>query len=126
VLLELWITKKEIVFQNNSIAKEDPKLLWEYRALYKKELRKWIKDWAEDYLWSIFKKDTDIHIDADKKARLALDILKATEKEYNQSIWNQVSINLWELPLWDWLFEAQKKLVLELGITSDIFDNIEN
>lgn len=122
---EIWLSEVDIINIDTKLNRAEPWLLSEFRAEYKKELRNKIKDWAEDYLGTIFAKDSNIYIDADKKARLALDILKATEKEYNQQTGNQVNINLSELPLGEGLFEAQKKLVLELGITSDIFDNLE-
>lgn len=123
---EMWTSKEEI-------KKRDLQLFshwegWEL-AEYKKELRKKLKEWlkenAEQYLSDVFNwKEKDIQVK--DKARLALDVLKATDREYNQQINSQVNINLGDLPLWDWLLEAQKKLILELWVTSDIFSQIED
>ncbi len=124
VLLELWISKKDFAKEAIKVERQEPWLLSEYRAQRKKELKENLKDNAENYLASIF--DWTEKLDVDKKSRLALDILKATDREYNQTTSTPININLWELPLGDWLFEAQKKIVLELGITSDIFNNLDN
>jgi hypothetical protein len=123
VLLELWITKNEFAKEAIKVERQEPWLVGEYRIQRKKEIKEKLKDNAEDYLASIF--NWTQSLDVDKKSRLALDILKATDREYNQSTSTPIQINLWELPLGDWLFEAQKKIVLELGITSDIFNNLD-
>jgi len=123
---EIWTDKKEYWLKElkliNTWEKKDFSI---YKQELKKKLREWLKENAEKYLWKVFDNDA-IEIKPESKARLALDILKSTDRDYNQSITSPVTINLWELPLWEWLEEAQRKLILELGITQDIFSQLEN
>jgi hypothetical protein len=138
-----WVLPKqkmtlEQIYREMWTSKEEKKKEWlqlmshwesgdlaEYKRELRKKLKEWLKENAESYLASVFNwKETDIQVK--DKARLALDVLKATDRDYNQQINAQVNVNLNDLPLWDWLLEAQKKLILELGITWDIFSQIED
>lgn len=108
--LELWI--------NNLESKYKSMTSWEVVSLWREAMRKMIRDKmqekAEEYLWDVF--DWKHDIKPSEKARLALDILKATDKEYNKWAASQIVVNLWELPLWENLLEAQKTLITEMWI----------
>lgn len=122
---ELWTTTKEKKKEEVELFSNHE--LWELNE-YKKELKKKLKDElrdnAETYLNDVFKNKHEVKAEA--KSRLALDVLKATDKDYNQTTNSQVTVNLADLPLWDWLIEAQKRVIVELWITEDIFSQIDN
>lgn len=127
---EMWIEKKEYELKQLKLINTwEKKEFSAYKAELKKKLREWLKENAEKYLWKVFDSDSEWsehYIKPESKARLALDILKSTERDYNQTVTSPVTINLWDLPLWEWLEEAQRKIILELWITEDIFSQLEN
>lgn len=122
ILRELEMTPDDNTNEKKSLSDDEKVILDEYKDIRRKEVREWLKVRAEDYLSDVFKDKH--HLDVDKKSRLALDVLKATDRDYNQSISSPININLQELPLWEWLLEAQRRLVLELWITKETLNDI--
>jgi len=124
---EIWTDKKEYWLKELKLINTwEKKEFSVYKQELKKKIREWMKENAEKFLWEVFEEESPHFMKANEKARLALDLLKATDREYNQTVTSPVTINLGELPLWEWLEEAQRKLILELGITQDIFSQLEN
>lgn len=125
VLRELQYPTKKRWIWTLWLTEEEKLQLKEYRQELKREIRESLADNAEKYLDNVFAWKEQMRSEA--KWRLALDVLKATDKNYNQTLEKNVNItNLSELPLWDDLFEAQKSVILELWITEDIFSQIDN